>query len=260
MDKQLIENTLLEYGTPCKVYTYEQLPSTNTTAKDIARCGEAEFTLVCADKQSEGRGRLGRSFYSPEDSGLYLSLIVRPKFTFDDAFLITPCTAVAVADVLKEKYNKNPQIKWVNDIYINSRKVCGILTESSFAKDGFTEWAVIGIGINLTAPKNGFPDEISSIASGVFTTSEQNPAREQITAQIISSVIRLYKMLPDTSFIEAYKEMSFLKQKMVFLQSGESVKVLGISDRCGLIIQHSDGKVETLTSSDVSVKIADSSV
>ncbi len=256
MDKNLLEKTLEELKTTCKVYAFEEIESTNLTAKEMARNGENEFTLVISDSQTKGRGRLGRSFFSPDKSGIYMSIIVRPHFTFENAFLITPAAAVGVAKVL-ENYKIAPQIKWVNDIYVDSRKVCGILTESSFASNGLTDWAVIGIGINLVSPENGFPNDICNIAGALFK-KENVPEKEIFAAQVASSVINVYKSLPDTAFVNEYQSRSYLTGKTVELPDKTPARVIGIDSRCGLVVELPDKTVKTITTSDVSVKVASS--
>lgn len=254
MDKNLLEKTLKELKITCKVYSFEELESTNLTAKEMARNGENEFTLVISDSQTKGRGRLGRSFFSPDKSGIYMSIIVRPNFTFENAFLITPAAAVGVAKVL-ENYGIAPQIKWVNDIYVDSRKVCGILTESSFTQDGITDWAVIGIGINLTSPEKGFPNDINNIAGALFEKSNA-PLKEVFAAQIVSSVINVYNTLPETDFVQHYQNKSYLTGKTVELPDKTAARVIGIDNRCGLIVELPDKTIKTITSSDVSVKLS----
>lgn len=256
MDKKILKKTLKELNTSCKVLSFEQIESTNLTAKEMARHGEEEFTLVISDSQTKGRGRLGRSFFSPDKSGIYMSIIVRPRFTFENAFLITPATAVGVVHVL-EDYGFSPQIKWVNDIYISSKKVCGILTESSFDQNGLTDWAVIGIGINLTEPDGGFPNEINNIATALFE-KDTAPAKEIFAAQVASAVINVYKSLPDTTFVGEYQSRSYLTGKTVELPDKTLVRVIGIDDRCGLIVELPDKTVKTITTSDVSVKLTPS--
>ena len=255
MDKKLLKKTLNELNTPCKIYAFEEIESTNLTAKEYARQGEKEFTLVISDSQTNGRGRLGRSFFSPNASGIYLSIIVRPRFTFEDAFPITPAAAVGVTKALEENYGISPQIKWVNDVYVASRKVCGILTESSFTQDGITDWAVIGIGINLTAPEKGFPNDINNIAGALFEKSNA-PLKEVFAAQIVSSVINIYKTLPETGFIQEYQSKSYLTGKTVELPDKTLARVIGIDARCGLVVEFPDKSIKTITSSDVSVKIS----
>ena len=259
MDKTLLKKELEGHKLSSTVYCFEEIDSTNTFAKTLARDGASELTIVTADRQTAGRGRLGRSFYSPKDTGIYLSIIVRPSFCFEDAFLITPSVAVGISTLL-DKYSIESQIKWVNDIYVKSKKVCGILTESAFNSNGKTDWAVIGIGINLVKSENGFPDEISNIADALFKSEADFGSKEKFTAEIISSVISVYKDLPSTDFVETYRERSYLTGKDVLLPNGETVRVLGIDDRCGLTVKHADGRTGTITSSDVSVKLSGSSI
>ena len=255
MDKNLLEKTLKELKTTCKVYAFEEIESTNLTAKEMARNGENEFTLVISDSQTKGRGRLGRSFFSPDKSGIYMSIIVRPRFTFENAFLITPAAAVGVAKILDENYGIAPQIKWVNDIYVDSRKVCGILTESSFTSNGLTDWAVIGIGINLVSPENGFPNDICNIAGALFK-KEDVPEKEIFAAQIAASVINVYNKLPETDFVQYYQNKSYLTGKTVELPDKTPARVIGIDSRCGLVVELPDKSIKTITSSDVSVKLS----
>ena len=252
MDKELIKSTLNKMDITCDVFVFEETESTNTTAKGFAREGMSENTVILADSQTGGRGRLGRKFFSPDGTGLYLSIIIRPKFKYNDAFLITPAVAVAVAKVLREHYQLDARIKWVNDIYINDKKVCGILTESSFDKNGNTEWAVIGIGINLCPPKDGYPKELSEIAGALF---EVAPVREIFASEIIAEVILTCRSLPSRSFIDSYRSLSYLTGKTVTLPSGEEVKVIGIDDSCGLVIEYPDKRIKSLITSEVSVKL-----
>ncbi|MBO4422670.1 MAG: biotin--[acetyl-CoA-carboxylase] ligase, partial [Clostridia bacterium] len=129
---------------------HKTLISTNDTAKQYAREGREEGTVVIAGAQTGGRGRLGRSFFSPE-GGVYMSLILRPAF--DDYTIITPAAAAAVCRAL-ERLGFGCRIKWVNDIYLSDKKVCGILTEADVAAG----WAVLGIGINTVCPGDGAPE------------------------------------------------------------------------------------------------------
>ncbi len=253
MDKTLLQKELNRLGTHVTPYIFDILKSTNSTAKEMAKKGESEFSLVIAERQTAGRGRMGRSFFSSEDNGIYMSLILRPKLNGDGVFYITPLVAVSIAKALIE-YGLDIKIKWVNDIFYKGRKVCGILTESSFDSHGITDWIVIGIGVNITKPKNDFPKDISNIAGALFEDGNF-VKKEVLIAKIISSVICEYQKLPKKDFIEEYRRLSFLTGKYVTLPSGETVKVVGISENCGLTVEHSDKSIETLISSDVSIKI-----
>ena len=258
MDKKILNEQLNRLNTPCKVYAFDSLESTNTTAKEFVRNGAEEFTLIITDYQTKGRGRMGRSFYSPDKSGIYLSIITRPKFKSEDVLLITPATAVGVSNALINSFGCQAQIKWVNDIYINNLKVCGILTESALKADGFAKYAVIGIGINMTSPAEGFPKELSGIAGAVFSSAPPC-SREEFAATIISNVIKVYKDLPKTDFVSTYRSRSYLTDKTVTLHNGKAAIVRSIGDRCELIVEHADKTLERITSSEVSVKLSSQS-
>jgi BirA family biotin operon repressor/biotin-[acetyl-CoA-carboxylase] ligase len=135
--------------------------------------------------QSAGRGRLGRSFYSPGDTGLYMSILLRPALQPENAVLITCAAAVAVSNAIREVCGEEVQIKWVNDLFLHQKKVCGILTEASFsAQTNGLDYAVCGIGVNVYPPENGFPEELASIAGAVCSAPEEG-LRDRLAAAIL---------------------------------------------------------------------------
>ena len=137
----------------------ETTNSTNSDLKELAKEGAKEGTIIISEHQTGGKGRLGKSFYSPKGCGLYFSILLRPDFSPDFAPLITVACAVSVMRAVKTVYQTETEIKWVNDIYSGGKKFCGILTESSISpKDKKLEFAVLGIGINLEVPKTGYPE------------------------------------------------------------------------------------------------------
>ena len=149
------------------------LPSTNTALKAMAADGAPEGTVLIAGEQTAGRGRMGRSFYSPPDSGLYLSLLLRPDMSAVEATRLTACAAVAVAETIEALSGREAQIKWVNDILVDGRKVCGILTEASVdCENGMMRHVIIGIGVNTHVPKTDFPEELRSIAGAAFDAED----------------------------------------------------------------------------------------
>ena len=127
---------------------YDCLPSTNNTAKELAIAGAPEGTVVIAGRQTAGRGRLGRSFHAPEHLGLYFSVILRPNCKPEDLMHLTCCVGVAMCNAVEKAAGIRPQIKWINDLIVNRRKLGGILTELSVGADGYVEYAIVGIGIN----------------------------------------------------------------------------------------------------------------
>ena len=150
------------------VRVYRTISSTNTVLKALAADGAGANLALVAEHQTAGRGRMGRSFCSPSGTGLYFSLLLRPKVPAAEAMSITACAAVAVSRTIEELTGRSTRIKWVNDILIGQKKVCGILTEAGIdAETGMLRYAVIGVGINVREPEGGFPPEIAGIAGAV---------------------------------------------------------------------------------------------
>ena len=149
-----------------------EVTSTNTLLKAQAEQGAPEGTVLIAESQTAGKGRLGRHFTSPPGTGIYFSLLLRPHCTAEKSLFITTTAAVAVCEAIEQVTGLNPQIKWVNDVYLNEKKVCGILTEASVDfENGGLNWAVLGIGINIAVPEDGFPEEIRSISLSAYPTA-----------------------------------------------------------------------------------------
>ncbi len=236
---------------------YDVLPSTNMTAKAEAADGCAEWTLICALSQTAGKGRGEHTFHSPSGSGVYMSIILRPRLEADKVLLLTTAAAVAAAETIEEVSGKKAGIKWVNDVYIESRKVCGILAEASFSLESHgMEYAVIGIGINATPPENGFPAEIASIAGAVSETPVKD-LRCRLIAGIINRLHSFYGNLTEKPFFDGYdKRLMFRGEKVrVIKKDAEKEAVLvGVDGDFRLLVTYPDGKNELLSSGEISVK------
>lgn len=220
---------------------FDSLDSTNTYAKNNADSLPLP-SLIIADEQTAGRGRRGNSFFSPKDTGLYMTLVFESPESCD---LLTPKAAVAVCRIL-EKYNIEPKIKWVNDIFVNSKKVCGILAER-FLVNGKPIVAT-GIGINLTT--SDFPNELPS-AGSINLVCDKKALAKEIAEELFSDI-------SDKKIISAYKERLFiLGKEIVYQQNGinHSAVAVDINESCNLIVKHSDGSFETLFSGEISIKI-----
>ena len=234
---------------------YDSLISTNKTAKELAENGAKEGTVIVAKKQTGGRGRLGRSFYSPEGTGLYFSIILRPDFSPEQNLLITPAAAVAVSTVIEALTDTKAQIKWVNDIFINGKKVCGILSEAKLNAKGTTEYVILGIGINLTPPKGGFPKDIELVAGALFN-APQNDTANEIMVKTVTTFLNLYQSLTDDKIYTEYEKRLMLKKAEVNYTENGEVKcgtVLGIDRSFNLIINKADGKEFHLSSGEVTI-------
>lgn len=222
-----------------RFFDYDVLKSTNDTAKLMARGGEPEGCVVTARSQTGGRGRLDHSFFSPA-GGIYMSLILRPAFS--ETQLITPAAAVAVCRALDD-LGFRCGIKWVNDVYKDGKKVCGILTESNVEQG----WAVLGIGVNTVCPGPGAP----GIAGWLYDGEADNAA---VIERILSHIDEIYCRLPDKDFIDYYRSRSCLTGKTLIID-GQTYEYRGIADDLSLLAEK-DGAVSRFICGEVSVKTA----
>ncbi len=254
LDKKVLEKYLNQ---KLNITIFDELDSTNNYLKKIGSNGEKENGLVIALSQTGGRGRMGRSFYSPNGTGIYFSLLLYPEFSAEKSLFLTVMAAVSVAETVM-KYNKNDvKIKWVNDIYIDGKKVCGILTEGAINSDKMLDYAVVGIGINVIAPENGFPDEIKDTATAVFPGKTQENIKEKIVADVVNRFFSMYNGL-DTDYVKRYKEYSYLTGKEINIISGEATRpatAIDITDDCHLLVKNENDEIEDISSGDVSVRV-----
>jgi BirA family biotin operon repressor/biotin-[acetyl-CoA-carboxylase] ligase len=235
-----------------KLEIYDCVTSTNTLMKELAKDGAEEFTVIIAASQTGGRGRMGRTFHSPKGSGIYMSILLRPNLDLNPLY-ITTYAAVCCANVFEKMTGEKASIKWVNDIYIHDKKVCGILTESALGENGY---AILGIGVNVTQPEGGFPDDIKDRAGALFE-KETAYIREEIAAHIINEFINVYNNGKKEEMLRQYREKSFvIGKKIDIIENGktEQAVAVAIDDEFGLIVKKADGNFHTLNSGDVSIK------
>ena len=233
--------------------------STNAILHERAGEGAPQWSLLLAEEQSSGRGRNQRSFFSPKDTGVYMSLLLRPKnYTADQAVRITVMAAVAVCEAIEEISGEETAIKWVNDIFMRGKKVCGILTEGTVSiENGRLDYAVLGIGINLYEPKEGFPRELRPVAGAVFPK-----ARKDGKTRLISSFLnRFFESYADplsADYSTRYRNRSLVIGRHVRLISGDresEVLVKGIDDECRLQVEYPDGHEEACCSGEISFQL-----
>lgn len=238
---------------------HKSVTSTNTLLKDLAGEGEKEGKVLIAEEQTGGRGRLGRKFYSPAKTGIYMSILLRPKLTVDDALFITTSAAAAVAEAIESVTGCDASIKWVNDIYCNGKKVCGILTEAGVDfEGGGLEYCIVGIGINVARPLEDFPEELKDIADGIFETRlYSSDLRSRLAAEILNRFWGYYKEFHNKNFIKEYRERSFLIGREISVLMGdkqEKATALDIDERARLIVKLTNGEIKALSSGEVSVR------
>lgn len=261
LSSEIINKYLSENNNEFNINVYKTINSTNTAIKELAINGEKEGAVIISEEQTEGRGRLGRRFHSPKGTGIYMSILLRPQISASISFLITTAAAVAVSEAIEAVSDKEAKIKWVNDIYCDNKKVCGILTEASFNFQSNTiDYAVLGIGINVIAPKEGFAKEIKDIATGIFEDYSHTSIniRSKLIAEILDRFWDYYKHIEDSSFLRSYKMRSLLINKEVTIftnKSCEKATVLEIDDECRLKVKMEDGSIRLLSSGEVSIKL-----
>lgn len=236
---------------------YQTVTSTNTVAKDLASRGAREGTVIIAREQTEGRGRMGRTFYSPDSSGIYFTIILRPKLNLEDSLLITTATAVAVAKAIESVAGVKASIKWVNDIFAAGKKVCGILTEASLNfESGGLEYAVVGIGINIET--KDFPDAIRNIAGSIFKDKPDNtPVTSMLVAEVLNNLADCMNSLTDKKYLDEYRNRSFLIGKdILVLRNSQEIpaKAVDIDDKARLVVEYEDHAREALNSGEVSIR------
>ncbi|MBP5268000.1 MAG: biotin--[acetyl-CoA-carboxylase] ligase [Ruminococcus sp.] len=236
---------------------YKETDSTNTRLRELATEGAPEGTAVIAGMQTGGKGRLGRKFFSPSDTGLYMSILLRPEMTAADAVRITTAAAVAVADAVEKISGRKADIKWVNDVYIDGRKICGILTEAAFSlENGGLDYAVCGIGINVYEPEGGFPEDIKDIAGAVLDTPADD-VRNRLAALVLENFMNYYNKLSENSFLQGYQSRLMWRGEDINLIRGSEItpaKLIDADEKCRLIVKYEDGTEDTISSGEISIR------
>ena len=250
--------SLDEYGMSCQPEIQDCVTSTNALVRERAAEGAPEGLVILANQQTAGRGRLGRDFYSPPDTGLYLSLLLRPRqMQPQHATRITTMAALAACEAIEAVTQQQPQIKWVNDIFLESKKVCGILTEGSFnLETGQLDDVVVGVGFNVYPPAGGFPPEIAEIADSILQ-KQHSGAKSQLAAAFLNHFFQIYRMGEDADYASAYRARSMVIGKPIEVISpagSRSALALDIDRDCRLIVRYEDGSIASLSSAEVSIR------
>lgn len=248
------------------VSRFDTLPSTNDEAKRLAALGAADGTVVVANAQTAGRGRLDRPFVSPTGCGLYASVVLRPKVTPERLPLLTVAAAVAVAEGAEAVGGIPLGIKWVNDVYSHEGKVAGILVETAFSPSGYPDYAILGFGVNLF-PWEERPAEAGHAAS-LFSSppreTERKRLRDTLLEQALERFFVYYEKLEEKPFMKAYREKSVLMGRRVTVFSpGDKEKayplyaatVTRIDDEGALCLVTEAGEEKRLTFGEVSLAL-----
>ena len=242
-----------------EVRIFDEISSTNLVARQMAVSGQAGHgSFVVAMEQTAGRGRRGREFYSPKGSGIYLSVILEPQGTLEGSLSITTAAATAVYKAVKEVCGVELGIKWVNDLYKENRKVCGILTEAvTDFESGNIEFAIVGIGLNLYVEPELFPEELQEVAGGIYEDqqSAKKADRNRLAAQIVNHLLEETREL---KLSEEYVEHNIVPGNEITIidnKSSRSARALSICPDGKLLVQESDGTQSKLSFGEISIKI-----
>lgn len=234
-----------------RVVVFDEIDSTNTEARREAEGGDSTPALILANAQSAGRGRMGRSFFSPPATGLYMSLLLEAKAELADTVRMTTAAAVAVASAIEELCCIEVGIKWVNDVYFGGRKICGILCES-FVCGGGKRYAVVGIGINLYTEE--FPDEIKGRAASLFP---HEGIRNALAAAIARKLFEFWEAPEDERIIEYYRVHSIvLGKRVIFTEGGVEREgtALSVDGFGALRVRTDEGEERMLTGGEISLR------
>lgn len=245
------------------VKVVEKIDSTNKGLRAMAYEGAPDGQVLIADYQTGGRGRNGRSFASPSGVGVYFSILLRPDMEPKDAVTITAWTAVAIARAVKKICGITPGIKWVNDLVVNTRKICGILTEMSIESESRRiDSIIIGIGVNVNNRKEDFGPELSEIATSLSTETNTIVSRAALAAAMVEEMDHLRASWPAgrDEFLSAYREMNITTGRQISVvtlgvdKEPEKATALDINDDFSLLVEYTDGRRENLSSGEVSIK------
>lgn len=232
------------------VIHYPSTDSTNNACKRLLADGRDGMFLVVADMQTAGRGRQGKSFYSPAQSGIYFSLVLRPQAALQNAVTATTAAAVAVCRAIETLTDKKPKIKWVNDVYLDNKKICGILTEAiTNFEEGIVDSVIVGIGININT--NNFPSEVEN--GGCLNA---NVNKNELIGEVVNELI-LIANGDYARFIDYYRSHSLvIGKKIKFIKNNviTSATAIAIDETGGLVVELEDGTQQILRSGEISIR------
>lgn len=263
MKEQILSQLAPDYPWGELLHTYGKVDSTNTLAKSMAAAGAPHGTAIIATHQTGGRGRMGRQFFSPEDAGVYLSLILRPQCAAAELMHLTCAAAVAACQAAKKAAGVELGIKWINDLIWNKRKIAGILTELSLEPGtGKVSYAVIGIGINCLQLEGDFPPELRESAGSLAMAAGKKVSPAAVAAEILNEFYRMYQVLltEKAALMELYRSRCVTVGQPVRILRGEEISfadAVGVDGDGALLVRSSDGSISAISSGEASIRGTD---
>lgn len=255
----LSQNALLESDITLpentRFFLYNSTDSTNNESKRLLAKGIKENAVIIANEQTAGRGRLGRDFYSPKDTGLYFSYLFHPNKALSDTVFITTAAAVSVVRAIEKISELKPEIKWVNDVYLGGRKICGILTEAiSDFESGVAQSVIVGIGINVNIAD--FPESIEKTAASL---NDKSITRPKIAQALADEIIKAASDLSAPDILEDYRAHSLvLGKEITYIKNGEkhTATADSIGNKGELIVKDENGTLQTLSSGEITIRFS----
>lgn len=240
------------------IFIFDTLASTNQEAKERAAKGAGHGTVILSEEQTKGRGRFGRSFHSPAMNGIYMSVVLRQTRAAVNPYLVTVAASVAVADAIEGVTGITAGIKWVNDLLVNGKKVCGILAETVPGCRESGPCSVLGIGINFLMHKEGFPPDLQDTAGALFEEIPAGISRNRLAAAVIDNVLKMGAAPEPMEFLPQYKKKSVVLNQRVRItgQKGEVTegRAVDIDENGGLVVISETGGTIVFKSGEVSVR------
>ena len=239
-----------------RIQVHPELPSTNRTARALAEAGAPEGTIVIAEAQTRGQGRMGRRWVSPAGCNLYLSFVLRPRLDPADSARTTLLAAVAVADTLRDLVPCRPRIKWPNDVLLRGRKAAGILSEIA-CEPGRTFFVVVGIGVNLNFPRSLMPPDIRERATSVMEESGAAADRVQAARSLVRCMEKRYIEFEERGFASiarSWNGYARMEGEHVRVRTPDGVlagRVQGLDGNGFLVLEDGDGRPRRVVSGDV---------
>lgn len=257
LSEHLISSKLTASVLGKRIIVLDEIDSTNNYAKELTAKDKSNGTIIVADRQTAGKGRMGRSFVSPSGKGLYMSVILRPEFSLHIAPLITSAVAVAVAESIESLCDTDISIKWVNDLYLNGKKICGILTEGSMDMEmRAMDIAVIGIGINVRSVEGCFDEELSKRASSIEDETGIVIDRNALCAAVINYIDIYLNRIENRSYLREYRRRELLTGNEITANVGNETitgKAVGIDRNANLMVELENGIVRSLSSGEANL-------
>ena len=253
-----IKNFLKQEYSGIDVVVFKTIDSTNKNAKAHMADGASHGTTIVSEMQTAGIGRHGRSFYSPPNTGIYMSVVIKADIKALQATLITIAAAVSVCRAIRRLTKLAPQVKWVNDIMLGGKKICGILTESTTnAKSGTMPAIIVGIGINFSTKKEQFEPELQKTAGSLFEKTVPIVTRNQLAAEILNQLLDIVEGGISGEILHEYKALSNVLGKNVSITRGSKqfrAKAVDIDENGALIVEDEQGLLKSLLCEEVSIR------